>query len=67
MHVTSSCHRIKVYSINRNRPDTAERLDFLERKGMSLLPITQPLPFDLESEDHYEAAMELRGSRDPDE
>ena len=65
LHVTSSCHRIKIYSINRSRPLTAERLNFLEQKGISLLPITQPLEFDLESDEHYAAEMEARKGRDP--
>lgn len=65
LHVTSSCHRIKVYSINRNRPDTAARLKLLEEKGMSLLPITRPLEIDLESDEHYEREMEARQGRDP--
>ncbi|KAK3712954.1 hypothetical protein LTR37_008839 [Vermiconidia calcicola] len=67
LHVTSSCHRIKIYSINRSRPATAQRLNFLESKGMSLLPITRPLEIDLESEEHYEAEMKERHGRDPEE
>ena len=67
LHVTSSCHRIRVYSINRSRKVTAERLKLLEEKGMSILPITQPLEFDLESDEHYDAEMRARGGRDPAE
>ncbi|KAK3050179.1 hypothetical protein LTR09_008568 [Extremus antarcticus] len=67
LHVTSSCHRIKVYSVNRNRPETAERLNYLEDKGMSLLPITRPLEMDLESDEAYDAEMEAQGGRDPTE
>ena len=67
MHVTSSCHRIKVFSINRNRPDTARRLKYFEERGESLLPITQPIEFDMESDEHYQAEMEARGGRDPSE
>ncbi|KAJ9649705.1 hypothetical protein H2199_000484 [Coniosporium tulheliwenetii] len=65
LHVTSSCHRIKIYSINRSRRATAERLKFLEEKGMSITPITQPFPFDLETEEHYLEEVAIRGGRDP--
>ena len=65
LHVTSSCHRIKVYSINKAREATRQRLEFLEGKGMSILPITRPLEIDLETDEHYEAEMAARGGRDP--
>lgn len=65
LHVTSSCHRIKVYSINKARPATARRLKTLEEKGIDLLPITRPLEIDLESDEDYEREMAARGPRDP--
>ncbi|GME33781.1 Sulfite oxidase [Neofusicoccum parvum] len=65
LHVTSSCHRIKVYSINKSRPATAERLKFLEEKGIPITPITRPLEIDLESEEDYLRNMKARGGRDP--
>lgn len=67
LHVTSSCHRIKVYSINRQRLDTAQRLKELELRGESLLPITKPLEYNLESDEHYDAVMTAKGGRDPAE
>lgn len=67
LHVTSSCHRIKVYSINRSRPATAARLKKLEEKGLSITPITKPLEFDLESEEEWRANMLARDGRDPEE
>jgi len=67
LHVTSSCHRIKVYSINRQRLDTANRLKQLELRGESLLPITKPLEFNLETDEHYDAIMTAKGGRDPAE
>lgn len=67
MHVTSSCHRVKIYSINRSHPLTAMRLKQLEDVGAPMLPITQPLPFDLETDEHYEAEMAAREGRDPRE
>ncbi|KAI9730074.1 MAG: hypothetical protein M1834_006066 [Cirrosporium novae-zelandiae] len=67
LHVTSSCHRIKVYSINQTKPATGQRLAELARRGLSIMPITKPLPYDLESEEAYDAEMERRGGRDPEE
>lgn len=43
------------------------RLKQLEEVGAPILPITQPLPFDLESDEHYAAEMEARDGRDPRE
>ena len=67
MHVTSSCHRIKVYSINRSKADTARRLKYLEENNIPLLPITRPLGVELEDEEEYDRELELRGGRDPKE
>ncbi|RAL66206.1 hypothetical protein DID88_005878 [Monilinia fructigena] len=65
LHVTSSCHRIKVFSINKSRPKTAARLQLYEKLGVPLLPITQPAPFELEDDEIYDQEMEARGGRDP--
>ena len=67
LHVTSSCHRIKVFSVNRSRPATAARLKIMEEKKIDFLPLTKPLPFDMESDAEYEAEMEKRAGRDPEE
>lgn len=67
LHVTSSCHRIKVYSINRSKPETAKRLKELEEKNIPLLPITHPMRIDLETEERYQDEMRKRGGRDPQE
>lgn len=60
-------HRIKVYSINKSRQATAERLKYIEDMGLSLEPITQPLEVDLESDEHYDAEVAAMGGRDPKE
>jgi sulfite oxidase len=65
LHVTSSCHRIKVYSINKSKPETAQRLKEFEDRGADFLPITRPVPFNLESDEDYEKGMAARGGRDP--
>lgn len=67
LHVTSSCHRIKVYSVNRSKPATAARLQLLEEKGLSFLPITKPLEITLESDEDWRTNMAARGGRDPEE
>ena len=67
LHVTSSCHRIKVFSVNKLRPQTAARLAEMEKRGIPFLPITKPLEFDLESDEHYEEEMRKRSGRDPEE
>lgn len=67
LHVTSSCHRIKVYSVNRSKPATAARLKMLEEKGMSITPITKPFEFSLESDEDWRKNMDARGGRDPEE
>ncbi|KAK8052708.1 hypothetical protein PG996_012009 [Apiospora saccharicola] len=67
LHVTSSCHRVKIYSMNKSKPQTAARLKVLEEKGMSIYPLTRPLEIDLETDDHYDQAMEAMGGRDPKE
>ncbi|KAF5340084.1 hypothetical protein D9758_013143 [Tetrapyrgos nigripes] len=48
LHVTSSCHRIKIYSVNRSRPDTAKRLKVLEEHGADVHNLTKPAEFELE-------------------
>lgn len=65
LHVTSSAHRIKIYSINRSHPATAKRLKLLEEKHTPIVPITHPMEFDLETKEEYEEQMRLRGGRDP--
>ncbi|MCJ1479101.1 hypothetical protein MMC13_007785 [Lambiella insularis] len=65
LHVTSSCHRVKIYSVNKSKPATAKRLKQLQEREMDLLPITKPLPFDLEGDDEYELEVQRRAGRDP--
>ncbi len=53
LHVTSSSHRIKVYSVNKSKPATAARLKEIEEHGATFDPITQPMEWTLESQDDY--------------
>ena len=64
LHVTSSCHRIRLYSVNRTRPLTQMRLRQLEERGESFTPISKPLEFAIESREDYDAAWE-RNPREP--
>ncbi|GJE95510.1 sulfite oxidase [Phanerochaete sordida] len=66
LHVTSSCHRIKLYSVNRSRPATAARLKELEERGQSFFPLTEPLEYSVEPYEEYEAAYK-RNPREPED
>jgi sulfite oxidase len=67
LHVTSSCHRIKLYSVNRTKPMTQKRLKQFEDRGLPFLPLTRPVPFDLETDEEFAEEMRRRGGRDPEE
>ena len=67
LHVTSSCHRVKVFSVNKSRPATAARLKLLEEQNIDFLPLTKPLPIDLEDDETYDKEVLARGGRDPEE
>ncbi|CAF1026432.1 unnamed protein product [Adineta steineri] len=66
LHVTSSAHRIKIYSVNASNPATAKRLRQIEENGDSLEPITRPLMFRIESEEHYEKNVK-KHKREPED
>jgi len=53
LHVTSSCHRIKIYSVNKSRSATARRLKYLEEHGESVLELTKPAELSWEDTDVY--------------
>ena len=57
LHVTSSCHRIKVFSVNRTKPATARRLREIEARGETFEPLTRPLEWELEGREDYLKAM----------
>jgi len=67
LHVTQSCHRIKIYSVNKSKPLTADRLQKFEDHGASLGPITRPTEFPTMSEEDYEKYWEHAEPRDIDE
>lgn len=43
------------------------RLAQLEERGIPLTPITLPLEFDIEDDEHYLEVTEKQGPRDPEE
>lgn len=68
MHVTSSCHRVKIYSVNASRPATETRLKQFEEHGESFVPITRPTEFTLmDMETEYEEAWAKMEPRDVDD
>jgi sulfite oxidase len=64
LHVTSSCHRISIYSVNKSRPLTKARLDEFEAKGIPFGPITVPLAFPSQSWEDYEEFWAKHDPRD---
>lgn len=68
LHVTSSAHRIKVYSINKSRSRTREKLKaFEEHPDSPLAPLTWPEEFSTQSAEEYKAFWEKHDPRDVDE
>jgi sulfite oxidase len=67
LHVTSSAHRVKVFSINTSRAKSAATIKLYEKKGIPFLPITQPGVVEMEDEETYLSEMKARGGRDPKE
>ena len=67
LHVTSSCHRIAVYSVNTTKPQTKARMDEFERRGVPFAPLTVPLAFPAQSWEEYEKFWEENGPRDAED
>lgn len=67
LHVTSSCHTVKVYSINKQKADSKKRLREFKKRGISFEPITRPTEFSYQSSESYEKFWETHAPRDVDE
>ena len=68
LHVTSSCHRVKIYSVNASKPETAERLKQFDKHSESFVPISRPTEFKLmDMETDYEEAWSKMEPRDVDD
>lgn len=64
LHVTSSCHKIKIYSVNASREATRKRMQEFEDHKESFLPITRPTEFKTFSMEMYEKMWETMEPRD---
>jgi sulfite oxidase len=67
LHVTSSAHRISVYSMNKSRALTKQRLDKFEQTGSPLAPLTWPEEFQTQSWEEYKKFWEEHDPRDVDD
>ncbi|KAJ6445150.1 sulfite oxidase, mitochondrial precursor [Purpureocillium lavendulum] len=67
LHVTSSCHRISVYSVNKSRPATKARLDEFEKAGIPFGPITVPLAFPAQTWPDYDKYWREHDPRDAED
>jgi sulfite oxidase len=68
LHVTSSAHRIKVYSINKSRARTQEKLKMFEdNPDTPLAPLTWPEDFPTQSAEEYAKFWDEHDPRDVDE
>ncbi|KAI1610983.1 sulfite oxidase [Exophiala viscosa] len=67
LHVTQSCHRVKIYSVNKSREMTRRRLKEFAKQGESLVPITRPTDFPTISMDEYEEYWAKHEPRDVDD
>ena len=67
LHVTSSAHRIKIYSVNKTRARTAAKLRTFEQTGSPLAPLTWPEEFATQSWDEYKQFWQTHAPRDVNE
>lgn len=67
LHVTSSAHRLQVYSINKSRPRTAARLKLLEESGQPLAPLTWPEELHAQTQEEHAEFFRKHGPRDVDD
>ena len=64
LHVTSSCHTVKVYSVNKKRPLTAQRLRQFRQHKESFVPITVPTDFSQMDWEDYDKFFDETQPRD---
>lgn len=67
LHVTSSCHRVKIYSVNKAKEKTRRRLQEFEERNEPFLPLTRPTEFATQSPEDYEAFWKTHAPRDVDD
>ncbi|KAI0201658.1 sulfite oxidase [Astrocystis sublimbata] len=66
LHVTSSAHRVRIYSVNKSKQRTRARLEEFEKRKISFVPLTRPTEFPTMSWDEYEDYFTENGPRDAD-
>ncbi|KAK5111040.1 hypothetical protein LTR62_005415 [Meristemomyces frigidus] len=64
LHVTSSAHRISIYSVNNTRERTRKRLEDFAKRGVSFAPITVPTEWAIQDFDEYEGWVAGHDPRD---
>ncbi|KAK0385538.1 hypothetical protein NLU13_6718 [Sarocladium strictum] len=67
LHVTSSCHHVKIYSVNVSHEATRKRLEEFNKRGENFIPITRPTRLQTMSMDEYEEAWKGMQPRDAEE
>jgi len=68
LHVTSSCHRVKIYSVNASKPATRKRLEDFDKHDEAFLPITRAThKFPTMTAEDYEKAWSGMEPRDVDD
>ncbi|KAI3321403.1 sulfite oxidase [Xylariaceae sp. AK1471] len=67
LHVTSSAHRVRIYSVNKSKERTRARLEEFEKRGVSFVPITRPTEFPTMSWEEYEEYLSKAGPRDAED
>ncbi|KAJ9495668.1 hypothetical protein LTR99_004901 [Exophiala xenobiotica] len=67
LHVTSSCHRVKIYSVNKAHELTRKRLEEFAIHGESLVPLTRPTDFPTMKSDEYDEFWAKTDPRDVDD
>ncbi|TGJ81656.1 hypothetical protein E0Z10_g7116 [Xylaria hypoxylon] len=64
LHVTSSAHRVRIYSVNKSKERTRARLEEFEKRGTSFVPITRPTEFPFMTWEEYDEFFAKAGPRD---
>ncbi|KAJ5888953.1 Eukaryotic molybdopterin oxidoreductase [Penicillium taxi] len=67
LHVTSSAHRIKVYSINKSHELTRKRIEKFEKMGIPLGPVTRYDAVSSQTDEEYAQYWKTHDPRDVDE
>ncbi|KAI4211567.1 MAG: hypothetical protein LQ351_005608 [Letrouitia transgressa] len=67
LHVTSSAHRISIYSMNKSRDLTKQRLDKFQQLNAHLAPLTCPEDFSTQTREEYEQFWKENEPRDVDD